>query len=64
MVTKRLKLTYPHQHIGGKPLMQVYRVEQTTNTTDYHPGDMLDKETVDRLCRKSNWTIVIDSPRQ
>ena len=36
-----------------------YRVDQVTDSTEYTPGDVLPKSTVDFLCDDRGWKVTI-----
>jgi hypothetical protein len=38
-----------------------YRVAKIVNSTDYAPGDIIDKQEVDELCALKEWNVVIVS---
>lgn len=36
-----------------------FRVEKATDSTEYLPGAILSKDTVDSLCRANHWKVTI-----
>ena len=54
MKTKTIKLT-----AHGNPKNPVFRVEQISDCADYLPGEYLEKELVDTLCRLKSWRVTI-----
>lgn len=42
---------------SGPQMKRVYLVTKVTNTTDYSPGQYLEKRVVDALCAAEGWTV-------
>jgi hypothetical protein len=60
---KTILLSYPHVQDHDQPgTSSAYRVEKVTNSTDYVPGQILDKAAVDELCR-STWDVTMSQKR-
>lgn len=38
-----------------------YRVISVTNSTAYHPGQIIDKSEVDELCKMASWDVTVVS---
>jgi hypothetical protein len=59
MKSKTLHLSHGTKHEpSGK--IAVYRIVRVTNTTEFTPGDFLDRAKVDELCAAEDWNVVID----
>jgi hypothetical protein len=63
---KTITLSYPHLNPDrdhdprvNPERNQVWRVEQTTDTTEYSPGQHLHKAGVDELCTATGWKVTI-----
>jgi hypothetical protein len=41
---------------------RIYKVVKIKNTVLYHPGQELDKNTVDSLCENNGWDVTIVAP--
>jgi hypothetical protein len=57
--TKVLHLNHATKHEpSGKTA--VYRIVRVTNTTEFTPGDFIERAKVDELCAAEDWNIIID----
>lgn len=54
--TKSITVSWPWYGAKGATL---YKVEKITNSTEYHPTQMLSKDAVDSLCHNREWTVNI-----
>jgi hypothetical protein len=59
MKSKTLHLNHATKHEpSGKT--HVYRIVRVTNTTEFTPGDFLERAKVDELCAAEDWNVIID----
>src|SRR5262245_2539966 len=64
---KNVKLSWPHEPMNVPPRCTEkqyndaarYRVEQITDSTEFNPGDLLDKVRVNSLCHSMRWKVII-----
>lgn len=56
MATRIQTVKLGHHRVGVREEWHVLVVK---NSTDYKPGDALDKATVDDLCRSTRWDVTI-----
>jgi hypothetical protein len=67
MKTATIKVSHPHiRRIGNtnKVNENAYRVEQVTDSVEFAPGQLLDKEEVKELCSSSKWRVTIVASKQ
>jgi hypothetical protein len=55
--TIHLKTIQNRDTVDGKPF--TYRVIKIANSTEYAPGDFLNKAAVDELCAAKEWQVLV-----
>ena len=58
---KTIKLAHGVVTDFDRPSTKSYKVVSVKNSTDYNPGDILDKKAVDTLCFSNKWDVTIVS---
>ena len=69
MTTKTKTIKLSHGHAPVEPAAHRtpeawekalrYRVEQVTDSTEYRPGQLLERKEVDDLCAASGWKVTV-----
>lgn len=54
--TKTIKLSYPWTGQFKEP---GYRIEQLTNSTEFHPATYITKVQATELCASKHWNVTI-----
>lgn len=55
--TKTIKLKYFDYHVTSKT--ETWKVQVVTDSVEFNPGQMLDKNEVQQLCENKYWKVTI-----
>ena len=57
MKTKRLKIDYRPNSVQAGRDGKAWQVKEVVNSTEYNPGQWLDKAEVNALCKAAQWEV-------